>query len=501
MSETTTDELDALTIKLRSSSRRFLGVIFQPQLKKPDLFMRNLCFLGLFLLGGFLWWYILNGGSFRLDLHDWAEVTAHRYAFLKDAAEKGIFPLHTPGKWSLRNVTDRFWSVADTPLSPQFLLLRWIELGDFILVNTIFQYVVGFIGLLLLQKRFHFSLFTFTIGFFLLFFNGHIGANIVVGHANWSTHMLLPWFVLAIMDIVEGKPLWRTVAFTSVILLVYFLQGAFHLFVACWLFIGLLSIALHKNPQTPVAILVFSLLLSMVRILPPLLEWGKFDTAFLSGFPSSADIVTALTNLVEPIREKVFNFSAVNPLGWWEFDYYVGAIGLLFLLFFGLYSPLRKRSRSSKYQALYLPIIGLTVLSIGQVYKIFHVLHIPFLSSQRVSSRLFILPLVFITFLSLVNFEEFNSRRELSRSWVVVLLSSAVLLSQDLWQHIKLWRITNMEGLFPPRELDLSLDVVANYPDPQYLFMLIAGLCISVFSLLVIILKTRQETLSRIRAS
>jgi hypothetical protein len=313
--------------------------------------------------------------------------------------------------------------------------------------------------------------------------------------------MLLPWFVLAIMDIVEGKPLWRTVAFTSVILLVYFLQGAFHLFVACWLFIGLLSIALHKNPQTPVAILVFSLLLSMVRILPPLLEWGKFDTAFLSGFPSSADIVTALTNLVEPIREKVFNFSAVNPLGWWEFDYYVGAIGLLFLLFFGLYSPLRKRSRSSKYQALYLPIIGLTVLSIGQVYKIFHVLHIPFLSSQRVSSRLFILPLVFITFLSLVNFEEFNSRRELSRSWVVVLLSSAVLLSQDLWQHIKLWRITNMEGLFPPRELDLSLDVVANYPDPQYLFMLIAGLCISVFSLLVIILKTRQETLSRIRAS
>jgi hypothetical protein len=76
----------------------------------------------------------------------------------------------------------------------------------------------------------------------------------------------------------------------------------------------------------------------------------------------------------------------------------------------------------------------------------------------------------------------------------VVYLGLLALGFHDLWQHIKLWRVRHMYDLFPQREVDLSLDFVANHPDPPYELALVVGWGVALVTLgLLIALVVRQR--------
>ena len=122
----------------------------------------KLLFLCLILLALIGWGVFLNFGDIPFDFHDWAEVNAPRIVFLKDAIEKGELPLHMPDSSALRGVTDRYFALPDIIISPQVLLLRWLTVGQFILVHTWLMIVLGFFGMLRLRKRFSLSLLSFT---------------------------------------------------------------------------------------------------------------------------------------------------------------------------------------------------------------------------------------------------------------------------------------------------------------------------------------------------
>ncbi len=117
----------------------------------------------LFLLGIVLWGAFLNFGDIPFDFHDWAEVNVPRLAFLKDAVTRGLFPFHMQDASALRGVTDRYLALPDVLLTPQVLLMKWLSVGDFVLVHTWLLYALGFWGLFRLRKRLNLSLFAFTL--------------------------------------------------------------------------------------------------------------------------------------------------------------------------------------------------------------------------------------------------------------------------------------------------------------------------------------------------
>jgi len=75
-----------------------------------------------------------------------------------------------------------------------------------------------------------------------------------------------------------------------------------------------------------------------------------------------------------------------------------------------------------------------------------------------------------------------------------VLGASAIcIVGNDLWQHFKLWRVTNMAGIFPETPLELSRFYVANHPDPIYTASLWVGLSFTALTLIVLVFKSIRE--------
>lgn len=97
--------------------------------------------------GVVMWGKFLNWGNIPFDFHDWAEVNAARFEFLRLSVMQGVLPLHMGNAGFLRGVTDRFMSIPDVFLSPQVLLLRFMEIGPFILINTLLLYTISVWGL------------------------------------------------------------------------------------------------------------------------------------------------------------------------------------------------------------------------------------------------------------------------------------------------------------------------------------------------------------------
>ncbi|MEI8133128.1 MAG: hypothetical protein WCG34_11895, partial [Leptolinea sp.] len=59
-------------------------------------------------------------------------------------------------------------------------------------------------------------------------------------------------------------------------------------------------------------------------------------------------------------------------------------------------------------------------------------------------------------------------------------LAGLLLLFQDLWQHLKLWRVNVAAEYFPVTPVDLAIKVVSNHADAVYTNLLLAGAGITV---------------------
>jgi hypothetical protein len=209
------------------------------------------------------------------------------------------------------------------------------------------------------------------------------------------------------------------------------------------------------------------------------------------------DLLSGLVELRETTRALIMNPSPLSPLNWWELDYFIGFAGLSFILFFGVWRSLHSPDERGLARSTAFPILALSVLSIGRIYKIFHLLYIPLLSTQRVSSRLFFLPLAFLAVLAAVQFD-ISIRDNRKRNAVAVMgISALLVLTNDLWQHFKLWHVTNMSGIFPETPLDLARFYVANHADPAYIALLLTGIAISVLTISILVILTLRENPGR----
>jgi hypothetical protein len=438
----------------------------------------------LYLLGLLHWCYFLNWGNIPFDLHDWLDTGAY-FSFLRQAALTNLLPLHIG---SALTTTDRYLARPNTLISPQAYLLRFLEPGPFALVNVLILYSVGFVALLLLKKRYSLAPAAFTALFALFNFNGHITAHYAVGHSEWIGYFFLPFFVLLILKALEGeRPGWRWVLLVSLTLFAITLQGAFHFFLWCLIFLLAWGVFSPKYLVPVLKAIAFSLLLSLFRLLPPAVEFIGGGKGFISGFPTVTDMFAALVVLKYPAEALSGPFKS---LGWWEVDTYIGLIGLAFLLYFGVYRTWR---RQSPIRALLAPIAVLTFLSIGQIYIAINHLPIPLADSERVAARFLIVPVVVMIALAAFNLQELLTERGYrGLTERILYLGLLILMAHDLYQHSRIWRVTNMYKLFPSTPADIQSSVV-NHPDPVYVTALAVGAAGTLLTLTVLLILSLRE--------
>jgi hypothetical protein len=432
--------------------------------------------------GAFLWAYYLNFGRGPFDLHDWAIITWPRLFFLRDAFVTGQLPLHISDPCTLGCFTTRYFTVPDVYASPQIFLLRFLTPGIFLVVNTILLYGIGYWGLLRLRAKYQLSLLSFAPLFLLFNFNGNQLAHFTAGHATWWAAFLYSWLILWLLELLEKGGRWRWISKTAFLLFAILLQGGYHQFIWGLYFIGFLAITRPERFWTLFRLAIAAVLLSAFRLLPPFMNLGAFDNKFIAGYPLFSNFWNALVNPAVP-GDITLSGGMTKPIGMWEFTLYVGMAGALFLIYFGLYRPMRQPK--NPHTALYLPIIGILILSLDRVFHYLRIfLPLPFLTGERVSARMIILPFLFVLVLAVIELQRWLSdpQRVSWQKWLP--LGLLLFLSNDLWQNFRQWRVlTAAEKFGPPTTFTASKWFTANQMnDTPYFILLGVGLALTLIT-------------------
>jgi len=468
-------------------------LFFSYSTERKTLRTTRAAILVLFLGGLALWGVFLNWGRGPFNFHDWADITMPRLVFLQDSIDKGRLPLHIFNPSPLDSATDRFMAVPDVILSPQILLLDFLPIGTFILVNTWLLYSAGFAGMLWLRGKFRLSLTSFTLFFLLFNFNGHILAHFTVGHFTWGAYFLFPWFIGLIFELLDGRTGWKWTACTALWMFLVFINGGYHPFIWALFFMGFLILTNLRNFRVIIRTAIVSILLCAFRILPLLLPLKDFDDIFIAGYPLDTSIWSSLTAIQIP-NDITLNEGMTRAVGLWEFTLYAGLLGTLLLLFFGVYRVITQPSIEHHYSGLLIPSLGLVILSLGKVYQYLRIaVPIPLITGERVSSRMIILPFLFVLTLAVIELQRTLDRTEIRPAVKALAPLSLVILANDLWQNFRLWRLRDASKAFEIKILDTAQFVSANHPDPDYFNMLWIGTGLSLAALILLIIFVRRE--------
>lgn len=441
----------------------------------------------LFVGGALFWAWFINFGEGPFVFHDWKEVTVPRLIVLQNAFSQGELPLHISVGPALLDATDRYMGVPDLILAPQVLLLKWMAIGPFLVVNLLLVYAAGFAGLITFARRYRLSVIAFTLLFLLFNFNGHVVAHIAVGQYVWATaYLLLPWLIVLVFRLFEEQVGWRWVLQTSGLLFLLFLNGGYHYLVYALFLLGLIAILIPRHFWWTAKVLLFTLLLCAVRLLPLAVTAGAFsnNVQFLAGFSSVWRVAESLTQISLP--HIASDFAQVTDNIWpWEVTNYVGLIAAALILYFGIAAVIR--NPSNPHRALLLPALVLFVLSFDQVYRVFlFALPIPPITGERVAARFILLALLIVLGLAAIEFQRWYERRQPTLLFRTGCVAAVLLVGHDLWENASYWQVKDLAQIFRSESYYESLLVIANHPDPEYTTALAVGAVISAVTLIVL---------------
>jgi len=484
---------------------KFSATIFYPDENNRGSVWELLWLAILFLIGFVLWGKFLSWNSLSLDFHDWAHINIPRLRFLQNSINSGVLPLHMAGKESLHGITDRFFALPDVITTPQTLLLSLFNIPTFILIDVLLHFFIGFCGLLWFRKRYQLSAFSFSILFFLFNFNGFILSHYSVGHFTWGAYFLYPLVFTFIFRFLDGEQGWRWLTGFSFVLFYMILAGGQHFFTWVLIFLGLLCIFCWKRSLWLVGTGCFSGILSAVRLLPPALELKNFnelkDLIFVGGYPSLKDVLDSMLMMGRdlPIKQAYVQYNIWFYSKYtWEFNFYLGIIGVIFLIIFGLYFWLRKPEPI--YKELIVPFLIMVALSIGTNFLPIKYSGIPLFGSERVLSRIISLPVVLLMLLAVQNFQIWLNQHRPGAWQQFALMGGLGLFVSDLYNNLRIWRLSESAIIFKPTPLDPTESLVANHTDPQYLLILTIGLVLTLATaIFLFIMSIREKRLKNIQ--
>lgn len=470
-------KLDGLLFASGSSERDSLARLFSLS-----------CLALLFLVGIFHWVFFFSAGNMSFEKLDWGDGLFY-YAAARDMVVLQAIPYFTDATapaWG----DPRFLANPQSFMSPQILLFPLMSVGQAVLVNTLIMYSLGFAGLLLIRNHFRLSIVPFTILFLLFNFNGHLTAHISVGHTTWNGYFLLPFFVLIIFVMLRGDgPNWiRSAILLSFVLLGMIMQGSFHIFAWCLMFLFVLGLVHRRFAKPMVLAILLGVSMSLFRLIPTALVQLHYTASYASGYPTVNTLIDALTAIKSQQFEHIRN--AAYNVGWHEHDIFIGFIGLAFILYFGFFHRFSGNPRVAehKFQALDLPVIIFILLSFGLVFDVISDLQVPLLSwAERVPSRFLVIPLVILTIISAVRMEALLPTIRANPTFKILCVIGVGLLAHSLFAHSWFWRLATADPSESSAALKVTFDWPSNY-DAFYVtlvnvswalsFLSIAAVCV-----------------------
>lgn len=435
----------------------------------------------LYLAGVAHWVLFLDYGRFPRNFADW-QLQETYHGVLRDALLSGQVPWHVSSPVSQ---TDRFLAIPETPLTPQIILLRWMDLGHYILANTLLMFTVGFIGCLAIRREYSLEPLAFAVLFLLFNWNGHITDHLGVAHTGWYAYFLLPWFFLAVLRWVRDEPRnpasaagRRTILLgIAITLLAMFAQGGFHIFLWCLLLLLLVALFHRELRREFIVIAAAAAALCAYRLIPAMLTYGQKGYAFIGGFPTVRDLWDALTAIQTADR--------FTP-GWWD-DLFVGIVGLTALAYFGVRLRFSEQPELAavRFQKLDGALLVMAAFSMHLVYWPVAALPLPFANAERITSRFLIIPLVALMIIGSIRFslaQEPLLRTGLRRAVTVALV---LQMAADLLRHSYHWRVTQLAVLMGPHPGPGAVQIVPR-SDPVYTAGVVAGAAISAVAVAVV---------------
>ena len=454
----------------------------------------TITFLILVFAAGVVHWVLFfNYGDLSFKAHDWGKEYIY-YSVIRQAMESGRIPYHIPLAFQ---ETKRFLALPETNLSPQTLLLPLMDVGKFVLANILILYTIGFAGCLLIRQKYQLSPIAFSAMFILYNFNGHISAHIGVGHSMWTAYFMLPFFFLLVLKIVEGNLSRMTPIKLGFVLFVIILQGGFHIYIWCITFLLLLLIFNWRHIKPILSAVVYSALLSAFRLIPAAFTLAGKKEKFIWSYPTIRDLLDAMVTIRQQTPDRLHPWG--TP-GWWEYDIYIGVIGLALIVYFGVILRFSKRPslEKHKYGALDLPLLTMSAFSISYFHAFLTRLPVPLLTSERVATRFIIIPVIFLTFLAAIRLGRcLESVRKTLKLYVAAIVGLAVM-GLSFVDHSYLWSVVRLERVYKDRMVDLTVPGIITMEDGQYKALLVLSGAISLATIVLLVyLGTRWRRTSR----
>jgi hypothetical protein len=444
----------------------------------------------LFCLGIVHWIVFFDFGRLNFQTADWWKEYLY-YSVIQQALTAGTIPYHVD---QTIQYTDRFLALPELVRSPHVVLLRFMTINTFVVVNTLIMYAVGFAGCLLLRRHYGLSLMSFLVLYFVFQFNGYITSHLATGHSMWNGYFLMPfycYYVLRLCEPRDGTPAHQRIALKlGLTLFVMNLQGAFHMYIWNALFLGLLALFNARLARPVMVALLFSGVLSSFIFLPAAITFWNADHLFLTGYPTVGVLVEAFV-YVRKFDLKVSPATAlIGDVGWWEYDMFIGVLAFAAVIYLGIWLRWRAPQawapalKGTEYRQLDWPMIVLSVMSMGAFYALIAFLPLPLLNSERVPSRFLITPFLFLLFISCIRLDRVLAVIRQARGplpLVTGLMTVGILQTAfELASHSKAWSVDK----WPAGDNEMNLEIrIIEHLDAIYYWTVQGSAVISVLAL------------------
>jgi len=424
---------------LKEQAQVLIDTVFWGHLTtRANLRLRIYFFLTLFIIGIVYWVGFFSSGSLLLNTNDWVKEDAYlntlRFAQINN---------EMPWQWSepFYHNTDKFLANPEIVLTPDIIFLRWVPNGVFIMIHVIIFYMAGFYGSFLLAKKINVRFVSFFFFWLLFNFNGYVTAQIAVGHFQWVGYFLIPFFFIFLFKFAEKTleaPLFdKTSVFGMALLLgILFLNGSIHIAIICAVFLMVALLFRWTMYPNVITSLLVGFMFGINRLLPAAV-WFPPKDVIGQGYPTIGSLLDAFTAL------RLYNYS-IQEFGvwnWWEYDFYIGFVA--FIIFcISVFIALKRHE--SPFQAHLLKAGGVFILlSLGNIYNIFNMLHLPFVGIERAPSRFIVMPFILFLIISMTGIDELINSYG---AWVKTLVVSALPFAiGELFFHFEFWRVQYIE--------------------------------------------------------
>jgi hypothetical protein len=457
-------------------------ILFHTPDSTIHLRVRALFMAAIYVIGVAAWIAFFSHGDVGLVDYDWIKEGAY-LNILRDAQVRGVIP------WELSEssfFTPHFLANPETVLTPDIIMLHWISNDFFVIFHIVLFYSLGFIGSVLIAKKYNYSLTAFMVFWLLFNFNGYLTSHLAVGHFQWVGYFVLPFFFLLVFSFIQKSQSMFTLCpiptvGMGLLLGLLFLNGSVHVAVWCSMFMVITLLWKPEILSNVVVSIFVGTLLGANRLLPAAVLFPPIRS-FVSGYPSFTDLLDAFTSL------HAYDFvpfgTVYNGEGWWEYDMFIGFTAFIFLSVSLI--PAMRLAKMENQLPLFITAGVLLLLSLGTVYSLIVKSPLPFATIERAPSRFIIMALVLLLIYSSRILDQLlSSRSETCRIFTLIALPFAV---SELREHFLLWRVKYIERSF--QEITTPMLSILSNPNPNHIYVLsvYAGWLISVISLIVVVL-------------